>query len=354
MPALAAVALVAAAACAVAFVATGLAVRAAARLGLIDAPEARKSHSLPVPRSGGLGVALGLCAGLAVAWPASEAAGGTTAAEPAYLLPALGFLLLGLCDDRWRLRARTKLLGQAVLAAAAVALGLRWHGVALGPFPALTFGDLTPWMSGLWIVAVVTVVNFLDGIDLITSATTVPVLALAAAAGAGPGGGLLFAAVAGAVLGFAPWNVPAARAFLGDGGTHLLGFLVAAAALGPVEHPQAALPWPVVGGMLLPGVVDVAAGLVAKARRGVPLAAAHRDHPYQRLTRTGRGHAAVALRYGALVLLAALTVLGAGALGGGPAVAAAALGLGALLLGANLRQAARAPAAPAHFFDARP
>ena len=209
-------------------------------------------------------------------------------------------------------------------------------------------------MSVLWIVAVVTVVNFLDGIDLITAATTLPLLALAAGAGAGPDAGLLYAAAAGAVLGFAAWNVPPARVFVGDGGTHLLGFLLAATALGPVEPAGAALPWPLVGGMLLPGVVDVAAGLVTKRRRGVPLAAAHRDHPYQRLTRLGGGHARVALRYGGLVLLAAAVTLAAAGSGGGPAAALAGLGLGALLLALNLRQAARAPAAPAHFFHAGP
>jgi hypothetical protein len=93
-------------------------------------------------------------------------------------------------------------------------------------------------------------------------------------------------------------------------------------------------------------VVDVAAGLVAKRRRGVPLSAAHRDHPYQRLTRLGRPHAAVALRYGAVVLLAALVAARGASLVG----AVAAVLLGALVLGLHLLDAARAPRAPASFF----
>lgn len=315
-------------------------------LGLADVPAPHKSHRRPVPRAGGLvlgpALALGLLVGVGSgAWPADLCA---------YAGPALGFLLLGLADDRFRLSARLKLLGQALLAALAVVLGLRFLGLPCGPFPALGFGPLTPALTALWIVAVVTVVNFLDGIDLITVATTAPALAVAAGAGAGPGGGVLAAAALGGVLGLAVWNVTPARLFPGDGSTHLLGFLVASTALAPAAGPSRPLPWALTSALVLPGVVDVAAGLVAKARRGVPLAAAHRDHPYQRLTRTGLSHGAVALRYGALVLLGALAATwGARWVGAGWAVA-----LGALLLALNLALAARAPRAPASFFVGPP
>ena len=321
-----------------------VAARLAPRLRLVDQPEARKSHARAVPRSGGLGLALAVLVGAI----AGIAPGGDADQARAWGLPALGFLALGWADDRFGLRARTKLLGQVALAALAVVLGLNWDGDGLGPFPALRFGALSPLMTVLWIVAVVTVVNFLDGIDLLTASTTGVVLAVAAGAGAGPNGGAVYAAGAGAVLGFSFWNVGPARVFIGDAGTHLLGFLVAATAL--YQHgsnPTPTLPWPVAGAMLLPGIVDVAAGLVAKVRRGVPLSAAHRDHPYQRLTRLGHPHAAVALRYGALVLLAALVA----AHGSRSVGAVAAVAFGALVLGLHLVEAARAPRAPASYFS---
>jgi UDP-GlcNAc:undecaprenyl-phosphate/decaprenyl-phosphate GlcNAc-1-phosphate transferase len=305
-----------------------------------------------VPRSGGLAIAVALAAvgGVAAFAPlprwqrvdVSERAGWLL-----WAIPSLGFLALGLADDRLRLRARWKLFWQVVLAVVAVALGFRWGGAGWGPFPALEFGGLTPVMSVLWIVAVVTVVNFLDGIDLLTATTTSVVLAVAAGAGAGPGDGRLDAIALGAVLGFALWNVTPARVFVGDGGTHLLGFLVAATALEYPAGAATALPWPVVGAMVLPGVVDVAAGLVAKRRRGVPLSAAHKDHPYQRWTRLGHAHALVALRYGALVLLAAwVSARLAGEVG-----AVAAFAAGALVLALHVGAASRAPRAPASFFS---
>jgi len=323
-----------------------VAARYGSHLGLLDAPAAHKVHTTPVPRSGGLALVAAVSLALLVAWACGAPQDGLFV----YALPAAGFALLGLWDDRRRLPARVKLAAQVALAALAVALGLRWGGEGVGGFGALRFGDLTPWMSVLWIVAVVTVINFIDGIDLITAATTSVMLSFAAAQGAGPGGGSLFGAAAGAVLGFAFWNVTPARVIVGDCGTHLLGFLVAASALAPQDGSARALAWPWIGALLLPGVVDVGAGLVTKWRRGVALAAAHRDHPYQRLLRLGGSHPAVALRYGALAVLALVTVrYGEPWLG-----AAGAVSFGVLVLAAHLAQAARAPRAPASFFVGGP
>lgn len=322
------------------------AARAGLRLGFADPPASHKVHQRCVPRAGGLALGPALALGLL----AAAASGAALPSLGPYAWPALGFLLLGLLDDRVRLPARRKLLGQVLLSALAVALGLRFVGLPSGPFPALNFGPLAPALTALWIVAVVTVVNFLDGIDLITVATATPALSVAAGAGAGPGAGALAAAALGGVLGLALWNVSPARLFPGDGSTHLLGFLLASTALAPAGAQARALPWALPAALVLPGVVDVAAGLVTKARRGVPLAAAHRDHPYQRLTRLGASHGAVALRYGALVLLGALLATwGAQQLGALAAVAA-----GALALALNLAQAARAPRAPASFFVGPP
>ena len=61
--------------------------------------------------------------------------------------------MIGLVDDVRPIRARWKFLAQAAVAAAAVALGLRWEGAALGPFGALGFGSATPFMTWLWLVA---------------------------------------------------------------------------------------------------------------------------------------------------------------------------------------------------------
>jgi UDP-N-acetylmuramyl pentapeptide phosphotransferase/UDP-N-acetylglucosamine-1-phosphate transferase len=272
----------------------------APRLGLLDVPGPRSSHARPVARAGGIGVGAVVFLGATLAAVAFPEAGRATDLL-AWTVPAAGFFAIGLLDDLRDLRAGTKALLQSGAALLAVLLGLRWEGTPGAGFPALSFGDATPVLTWLWIVAAVNLANLLDGIDLITCATSGVVLALAAGAGAGPPP--LFALSAGAVLGLAVWNATPARVFPGDAGTHLLGFLVGAAALG--GPGGAALPWPVAAAPLLPGALDVAGGIAAKVRRGIPWWAPHRLHLYQRLTGRGWPHALIAVRFGALALAAA-------------------------------------------------
>ncbi len=281
--------------------------RTAGRLGLIDVPKDRSTHATPVPRIGGIAIALGLVGAigiLALRGHAALDAGGTWVP---YLVPAVLYFAIGLADDRRGLAPGMKFILQGSAAACAVALGLRWDGSPVGPFVAIEFGGLTPVLTWLWFVAVVVLVNFVDGIDLITASVAVIVLGAAAGGGAGPGDGMLYLLAAAAVVGFGYWNLRPARAFPGDAATHLLGFLIATAAM-RLPGETTALPWAVASAPLLPGVIDVALGLAAKLRHGVPLWRAHSQHLYQRLTRVGWSHAGVALRYGVLAAAALLMV----------------------------------------------
>jgi Fuc2NAc and GlcNAc transferase len=300
--------------------ATGIFRRRALRAGRLDVPSARSSHAVPVPRNGGAGVAAGFAAG------AVAAAVAGAPFPPALVLGALLSYAVGALDDRRGLRARTKAALQAAAAVAAVVAGLRFEGRAFGAWPDVLAPALAAPLAAVLVFATANVVNFLDGIDGICSATCLVALAAAAGALGGTASGPALAAAA-AILGFAPWNAPPARTFLGDGGSHLLGFLVAASAC-EAGAPAPAAPWPLVGAALLPATIDVAGGLVTKARRGVPLARAHNDHRYQRLVKAGRGHGAVALRY-ALLSLGLVVAAGplASHLGAAAALAAAAAAL---------------------------
>jgi UDP-GlcNAc:undecaprenyl-phosphate GlcNAc-1-phosphate transferase len=346
----------------VAFAGTGIARARAIRTGRLDAPDpTRRIHERPTPRNGGLGVAAGFLPAL-VALLTFD----IEASEPWRLVStvavgagAAAFLGVGLLDDRRSLPAWAKAVLQVAAALIAVALGLRFQGVTVRPEPAewsspfawptttwpeLGFGAWWAPATVLWILAVVNVVNFLDGIDGIVSVTAV--VALGASVVYPHSAEPVFLLAAGAIAGFAAWNLPRARCFLGDGGSHLVGFLVAALpcavprdlawTLGYVstqalfqEPPWGrATPWPLVAAALLPAVLDVVEALVHKARVGVPMSQAHADHLYQRLVKAGRPAWAVALRYGLLSL--------AGVLLAGPVAArwglAAALVPGALLL----------------------
>jgi UDP-GlcNAc:undecaprenyl-phosphate GlcNAc-1-phosphate transferase len=301
-------------------VTTGVVVVIARRAGALDEPDpARRIHKEPTPRLGGIGIVAGFSVGW-LSWSNRHVhATGREELRPLDLAVAVGaalFFALGLFDDLRRsgrgMPAGVKWLAQVVAAAVPVALGLRWTGDANAPWPDLPMWGIAPVMTVLWILAVVNVVNFLDGIDLIVVATTTVVLAGAASLGS-PDAVARHAIAIGAVLGFAVFNLPVRRwrAFMGDGGSHLMGFLIAVTpcwfllegdVLSGTARFAGGAGWPLIAAPLLPAILDVLEALIHKARVGVPLAQAHADHLYQRLVKAGWPAWAVAIRYGFLSL----------------------------------------------------
>lgn len=303
----------------------GLWRRRALRKGWLDLPGQRSSHVHATPRGGGVGMAVVLVlAALLLPLPARLA----LALAASLLLVAV----LGLVDDRHGLAARWKLLGQ-ILAAAPLAWALAPTLATM--FPAL--GDAAVVFAGLaaaaGLVFLVNAWNFMDGIDGIAalSAIGVGLVALAEASAAPAWLGLALAAAA---AGFLPWNLPRARLFMGDAGSHVLGLAVGALLLLSLHTPEDAAGIPVTAWALLaaclPFSIDVLATLLRRACDGEPLATAHRRHLYQLAVRRGYSHGRVALAYGGL---GAALGYGVGMIGReGEGMAAAACGVAALAL----------------------
>ena len=324
---------VAALACALTLALTPLLRAAARRLGLLDRPNPRSSHQTPVPRGGGVAIAL--------AAPGALALLGTRLGSRAalVLLGALALAAVGLFDDRFTLSARVRVAAQLAVALVVVlALG-GLERLPLPPpldWPLGAFG--TP-LAALWIVAVVNFYNFLDGIDgLATLQAVVTGFGIAIAAW-DASLALVAAALAGAALGFLPFNWERASVFLGDVGSYFFGFTLA-------TLPLAALPEWRSGAVLFVALslwlflADATWTLARRGLRGARVHEAHREHLYQKLAQRF-GHARVTLSIGAAS--AALTAAGLAALASGSAALAwAALGLAVLLFGAEAATAATA------------
>jgi UDP-N-acetylmuramyl pentapeptide phosphotransferase/UDP-N-acetylglucosamine-1-phosphate transferase len=265
-------------------------------------PNARSSHQAPTPQGGGLGLIAAL---LATALPAIIALGVLTIPAIACLLALAGLCALGFADDRRPLDWRAKLLVQAL--AALVAAGFL-PSPAIPDLPAIVGTAL----AGFFLLAVVNIVNFIDGIDEITVAHAAPPLALAALAGflgaIALSNTLLAAAGLGATLGFWTWNRHPARIFLGDAGSLPLGLLLGWLALS-LLHAGA---WSAAALLLLYPLVDGVMTLVRRARRGAALTQPHRDHAYQQAVDTGvpppRVAATVALVSAGNAVLALVTL----------------------------------------------
>jgi UDP-GlcNAc:undecaprenyl-phosphate GlcNAc-1-phosphate transferase len=207
-------------------------VRAVAlRAGFLDQPGERKIHTNPVAYGGGIAVALAMSVVAAVAIPMATSslalpAGMKDLRGSTFLviaMGALGALLLGLVDDKYKLSPWSKLAGQFVLAIAAVAAGA--HITAF-------IGD-TWYMEAatvLWIVLITNSFNLLDNMDGLcagTGAITAGILCFLAMESNQCTLTIVLAALTGACFGFLRYNRAPATIFLGDAGSLFIGYLMA-------------------------------------------------------------------------------------------------------------------------------
>ena len=282
------------------------------RTGLVDDPGVRKIHHQPVPLAGGLAVMTGLVAPILAAWffllwrghPVTPAggAGDWFDASSAFLLQwgfgrragelagivagAFGILLIGWLDDKHELRPAGKFAGQLLVATLVAASGAR---ITLF-VPNLTFHYA---ITILWILTLVNAFNFMDNMNGLCSglgAIGAWCFALrAAASGQYLVGGIAFLTV-GALLGFLPHNFPRAQAFLGDAGSHLVGYLMAVLAILPhfynAQNPRRAAVLIPLGVLAVP-LLDLLWVVVLRWRLGKPFYVGDTNHLSHRLVRRG-------------------------------------------------------------------
>ncbi len=312
------------------------------RFGVLDQPDPRKVHAVPVPRWGGLGIfagvmmAVGVLLGLAprfrtlLSYRHKLMEGGDVVGVLSLqqqfmgiLVGAAVVLVLGMWDDRRSVPALPKLLVQIIAAYVAMVYGVRAAGVAL---PGLGFVEFPLLFSQvftlLWMLGFMNAVNLVDGLDglaagivAIASGTFLVVcvlqgetrvllfskqLKLAAA---------LSAAVLGAALGFLIYNFFPARVFMGDGGALFLGFMLGAISVIGTLKTTAVL------ALLLPilvvalPVLDVAFALLRRFRSGQGLMQADRLHFHHRLLALGWTQREIVLLMYVLTLLLSLATI---------------------------------------------
>ena len=269
---------------------SGLANRAMAR-GLAwlpqDRPNARSLHAHAVPRSGGIGIALGV--GVA-----------SLSASGFGLASLLGLVLLlamvSLLDDARGLPILLRLAMQLV-----AALAFLWL------YAPLAWGVVAWAVSVLALIWMTNLYNFMDGADGLAGGMAMigfGTYGLAAWLADDMGIALLALALAAAALGFLRFNFHPAKVFMGDVGSIPLGFL--AAALGLLGYWRGLWAWPFPLLVFSPFIVDASITLLRRLLRGEQVWQAHREHYYQRLIRSGLGHRATALwSYGLMALCAA-------------------------------------------------
>ncbi|MBA2347918.1 MAG: undecaprenyl/decaprenyl-phosphate alpha-N-acetylglucosaminyl 1-phosphate transferase [Solirubrobacterales bacterium] len=276
------------------FALTPAAIRLAVRTGFLDRPLGYKGHARATPYLGGCALA----AGIAIA---ALVFGAGTSTYAVLLACALGLWAMGTIDDRHNLSPQLRVLVEVAVALVLWSAGLGWDVLGSAPADAA--------LTVLWVLGIVNAFNLMDNMNG-AAATTAATSALGAAGLALVGGetGLaaLCLAIAGACAGFLPYNLTG-RIFMGDGGSMLLGTLVAGTAM--VAAPSTGLELTaVVAAALIAGlaILDTTLVSVSRRRAGRPLLSGGRDHLTHRLaTRLGSpGRVALALAGGQAVLCA--------------------------------------------------
>lgn len=315
---------------AVSALATPAIVRLALRLRIVDDDgHDRRMHDLPKPRVGGIavffGFAFALFAMLGVALGTSF--GLIPAAEQfdaihrlvGLLFGSLLILGVGIWDDAMQMRPRNKLLAQILVASISMLYGFVIPGMN-NPFdhnPGTNWIDFPIWLGVpltlLWYVGMMNAINFLDGLDgLLTGVAAISSLFLfvISVVHGNPVVALVVIALAGAALGFLPYNFNPARIILGDAGSLFIGYVFATVSIIGASKTAIAISIVVPLLVLALPVLDTAAAIVRRARSGKRITEADRGHfHHQLIFRFGLN-----VRQAVLLLYAVCFVLGAVAL----------------------------------------
>ncbi len=309
----------------------------ALRRGICDEPDqAVKIHSLPIPYLGGCAIWLAWTAPVLLYGMVGETV--NWRALGALLAGGLVAFATGLVDDLKEIRPPYKLLGQAAAGAILLLGGVRWFAYPnLSWLPVLNFAETSVFVLVVCLVTHFLVVigasnatNLLDGLDGLCSGVTVTIaigfllLATSLAAWANPdwyAGGVTYEysrlqivvafALAGAVIGFLPYNLPPARIFMGDAGSVFIGYVLAAMMI-MFASRFGMVKW-FVGALFIFGlpIFDTGVALIRRLRHRRPIMMPDRSHVYnQMLDRLGLSvRVTVAVLFVTSAVLAAVGLL---------------------------------------------
>jgi UDP-GlcNAc:undecaprenyl-phosphate GlcNAc-1-phosphate transferase len=253
-------------------------------LGAVDRPDARRVNRRPIPRLGGLAIFLGIVVpALAFLDLSGESRG--------VLLGAAVATVVGAVDDFRGLNPTTKLAGQIAASAIPPAFGV-W--IDHFTFPFLGVVDLPAWvgvaLSMLFIVAVMNMVNFLDGLDGLAAGVcaiagvTFAILALSLGK---TDPAILSAIVAAACVGFLRHNFFPARIFMGDSGALCLGFILAAVSIQGLLKTASTVVLVLPLLVLAVPILDTSFVVARRLKHNRPIYAADRSHLHHRFLAIG-------------------------------------------------------------------
>ena len=259
------------------------------KVGAIDVPkDARRMHKKPIPRLGGLAIYGGFLCSILIFGQLDET-------MLCVLLGAAIIVALGIFDDVLALGAKLKFVVQIVAAAIPVCIGDLQIGLftnlnPLSDTPFVHLGILAVPATIIWIVGITNAVNLIDGLDGlavgVSSIAAITMLAVALLTGNMPIA-ITMAALAGACIGFMPYNLNPAKIFMGDTGSTFLGYMLATVSIMGLFKFYAvislAVPFLILG---LP-IFDTANAIIRRVAAGRSPMSPDRGHVHHKLIDMG-------------------------------------------------------------------
>lgn len=271
----------------ISFIMTPLARRLAIRVGALDVPkEARKIHNKPMPYFGGLAIYVAIISCMFVYMPHNS--------TNYYIMAGATILVFaGVIDDMYGMPAKIKLLIQILAALIAIRGGVQIHFIT-NPLSESGMSYLFNWLSFVitlfWIVGITNTINLIDGLDGLASgvASIAATTLLFTAANLGHDFIVMQCAIiAGASLGFLPFNFNPAKIFMGDTGSLLLGYMLAVTSVSGMVKSVAAVALAVpVFALGLP-IFDTAFAIIRRYINRKPIMEADKDHLHHKLMKFG-------------------------------------------------------------------
>ena len=272
----------------VAFLSTPVVRMLAHKMGAIDVPkDARRMHDHPIPRMGGLAIFFGfLLTVLLFAQLTTQLRG--------MLLGAVIIVVLGIFDDIYSLSAKLKFVVQIIAAVIAVACGniieVLSNPNIFSSDPYWELGWLGWPITIIWIVAITNAVNLIDGLDGlacgVSTISSMSMLVIAMVLGEGDVA-ILLAALAGACIGFLPYNLNPAKIFMGDTGSTFLGYVLAVVSIQGMFKMYSVISFVAPFLMLALPIFDTAFAFIRRIANGKSPMSPDRSHVHHRLIDMG-------------------------------------------------------------------
>lgn len=260
-----------------------LVIKLAYIIGAIDKPDKRKVHNGSMPRLGGLAIFMAFIIASFIALEIEGPFRGL-------IVGACIIFIIGMLDDVYQLSAWIKLVGQVIAAGVAIYFGIIVHFVT-NPFDGiLSLGLLSIPLTFLWIVGVTNAINLIDGLDGLAggvsaiAAATMGIVAMVQGQSEVALAAFLLVA---AIAGFLPHNFYPAKTFMGDGGSNLLGFILACLAIMGTAKSAALISLFIPIIILGIPIFDTFFAIIRRINNKAPIFKPDKDHLHHRLLALG-------------------------------------------------------------------